>query len=110
VTVVGVDGLPKRELVQAIVEGEDVIVVGSDGRRRLVCEQRQLTEGRAPPEVTKGCLEDPAFTTTTGGFCYSKVPAVIGDACTKAGSVGTLRFVGDTVPKRGSEVFLVCRK
>jgi len=111
VTVIGTDGLPKKELVQATAEGDDVVIVGSDGRRRLVCEIRQLTEGRAPPEVAKRCVEEPTFTgASTGGFCYSTVPAVVGDACTKAGSVGTLRFLGDSVPKSGSEVFLVCRK
>ena len=108
--VIGSDGLTRAEVVQPIVEGDNLIAVGSDGRRRLVCEVRQLTAGRASAEVTKGCLEDPTFTLGTGGgFCYSTVPAVVGPICTKAGSAGTLRFVGDSTPKTGSEVFTVCR-
>ncbi|MBK7395200.1 MAG: hypothetical protein IPJ34_02570 [Myxococcales bacterium] len=111
ITVVGTDGTGKVEDVQAKVDADgNIIAEGSDGRKHLVCEHRQLAGGRVDAAVTKSCLEDPAFKLTSGGgFCYSTVPAVVGE-CTKQGAASTIRFLGDSEPKNGSEVFTVCVK
>ncbi|MBK7395199.1 MAG: hypothetical protein IPJ34_02565 [Myxococcales bacterium] len=110
ITVVGKDGTGRIEMVQATVEGDNVVAKGSDGRVHLVCEHRQLAGGRVDPAVTRACLEDPTFKLTSGGgFCYSTVPAVVGD-CTRQGAASTIRFLGDSAPKDGSEVFSICHK
>ncbi len=110
ITVVGKDGTGRIEHVQATVEGANVVAKGSDGRVRLVCEHRQLAGGRVDPAITNACLNDPTFKLTSGGgFCYSTAPAVVGD-CTKQGAPSTLRFLGDSAPKDGSEVFSICHR
>lgn len=111
ITVVGADGTGKGEDVQATVEGGNVIAKGSDGKVHLICEHRQLAGGRVDPGVTKDCLENPKFKLGSGGgFCYSTVDAVVGESCKKTGATSTIRFLGDSEPKNGSEVFTVCVK
>ena len=97
-------------MVRATVEGDNVVAKGSDGRVRLICEYRQLAGGRVDTATTQACVNDPKFKLTSGGgFCYSTVPAVVGD-CSKQGAASTIRFLGDSEPKNGSEVFTVCVK
>ncbi len=110
ITVVGKDGTRKTEMVQATIDGDNVVAKGSDGRVHLVCEHRQLAGGRVDPATTNACLNDPSFKLTSGGgFCYSTVPAVVGD-CTKQGAASTIRFLGDSVPKDGNETFVLCQR
>jgi len=109
ITSVATDGSAKTEKTQSVVEGGNVYVTASDGKRHLVCESMQLAGGRVAPTTTAACVHDPAFDLPAGqgGWCYSKDPAVVGK-CLDRGAPGTVRFFGDINPKNGSEVFRVC--
>lgn len=97
------------EMVQGFVDGDNVVVRGSDGKKRLVCELRQLRD-RVDPAAASACRSDPKYAPAGGGYCYSSDPAMIGDVCLHQGAASTLRFVGDVQPKQGSEIFPVCGK
>ena len=98
------------EAVAAYPEGGSVFARGSDGVAHLLCEELQLVGRGLDPSTTNACLHDPAFALPAGrgGWCYATDPAVVGDACLKSGSPGTIRFEGDVQPKNGSEVFTMC--
>ncbi|MBK7395198.1 MAG: hypothetical protein IPJ34_02560 [Myxococcales bacterium] len=98
------------EIAQATVEGENVIVRGSDGTKHLVCELLQLSADRTDAATSTACRTDQGFSPPGGGYCYSSDPAMIGDVCLHQGAASTLRFVGDVQPKAGSEIFPVCGK
>jgi hypothetical protein len=105
----------------AFEEGGNVYVqaIGADGRRiptapkHLVCEMLQLAKHRGEtPADSASCVDtnpDPDFTPSTGGgWCYSQNAAMIADRCRVLGATGTVRFLGATKPKSGSQVFTVC--
>jgi hypothetical protein len=108
----GSDGVAIAEKTQATASGGNVYVAASDGKRHLVCESMQLAGGRVAPETTKACVHDPSFDLPAGqgGWCYSKDPAIVGEACLARKAPGTVRFFGDSNPKNGSEVFRFCIK
>jgi len=97
------------EIVQGFVDGDNVVVQGSDGKKRLVCELLQLRD-RVDAAAASACRSDPSYAPAGGGYCYSSDPAMIGDVCLRSGATSTLRFVGDVQPKVGSEIFPVCGK
>ncbi len=100
----------RTEVVQAFVDGENVIVRASDGTKHLVCELLQLSADRTDAATSTACRTDPSYAPAGGGYCYSSDPAMIGDVCLRSGATSTLRFVGDVQPKVGSEIFPVCGK
>lgn len=91
----------------AFAEGGRVLVQGTDGAKRLVCEVRQLTAKRVG-DAAKKCRDDKAWSGESG-FCYSTTPDVVG-ACSSSGAAGTVRFVGSAEPRTGSQVFTMCRR
>ena len=104
-------GVLTREKTQAFEENGNVFVQGTDGVKALVCEERQLTFADGVDRaMVDACLHDPAFDLPKGsnGWCYSTDPAVVGDACVRRGSAGTLRFAGDPHGIFDGETFLVC--
>jgi len=113
IQVVQPDGSALDEKVQAVAEGPNVFATGSDGKKHLICEMVQLAGGRVSDAETKSCLNDAKYGETTppslgGGWCYTKDPVIVGDACIRNSAPGKIRFFGDTNPKSGSEVFTVC--
>ncbi|MEO7092790.1 MAG: hypothetical protein ABI175_06035, partial [Polyangiales bacterium] len=110
---VDADGVTTKTHAQAYTAEGNVYVDGDDGKKHLVCEMMQLAGGRVPKADADACQTDQKFSIAPGaggGYCYSRDPAVVGEACKKAGSVGTMRFLGDVDPKGGSEVFTLCIK
>jgi hypothetical protein len=122
ITVTDSKGVTDSKTTPSFVEGKNVYVqaVDASGARiatepkHLVCETVQLTKGRAGVSAadTTACVSgnpDVNFTPALGGgWCYSKEAAIIGEKCTKIGSSGTVRFLGTTRPKNGSQIFTVC--
>lgn len=100
-------GAMKVTPTTATAEGGRVLVQGTDGKRRLVCEVRQLTSRRVGAGAAK-CRDDKAWSGESG-FCYSTTPAVVGD-CATGGNAGIVRFVGTAEPRTGSQVFTMCRR
>ena len=108
-------GAARSEGCQAYAEG-DSVYIGGDGTPRcgttkhLVCELLQLVGRGVDPATTAACFGDPAFTLPPGkgGWCYSTDDRVVGDACRKLGSSGSLRFAGDAQPRDGSEIYPLC--
>jgi hypothetical protein len=97
-------GLAGNETVTATVDGSNVVAIGSDGKKHIVCEMLQLT---APDPNATSCQNDKKFkldATTQGGWCYSTNPAVLSKGC----NLGTIRFGGGAQPRNGSEVFTLC--
>jgi hypothetical protein len=91
---------------QATVENGNVVAVGADGRKHLVCELQQLTGA----DLTS-CTTDVNYTLDPakgGGWCYSTQADIVGDQCKKVGAPGTIRFFGGAEPRNGSEVFTFC--
>ncbi|MFI5298507.1 MAG: hypothetical protein ACHREM_10445 [Polyangiales bacterium] len=82
----------------------------------LICEELQLASARTSAitqEVTDACATQASFELPSGidgGWCYSSVDAVIGDACRARGSQGTVRFLGIDKPHSKSQVFTVCNE
>ncbi|MFI5301421.1 MAG: hypothetical protein ACHREM_25320, partial [Polyangiales bacterium] len=82
----------------------------------LICEELQLTNSRTAAvtaDVTTGCVTNPSYTLPSGldgGWSYSAEAAVIGSACQKRGSLGTVRFLGKDLPHDKSQVFTVCNE
>lgn len=109
ITVASKDG-PIGVSTGARAEGANLYITGTDGRKHLVCEMRQLAGSRAPANDAQSCASDPKFGTpsTGGGWCYTTDPKVVGERCLASGSKGKVRFLGDAEPKNGSEVFTVC--
>ena len=108
-------GAAKTQGCQAYVEGGNVYIGGDSNplcgkTKHLVCEMLQLVGRGVDPATTNACLSDPNFSLGAGkgGWCYSTDDKVVGDACRKVGSPGSIRFEGDTQPKNGSEVFTLC--
>ena len=94
----------------AFVDGRNVYVKDSRGKKHLVCEMMQLAGSRVDKSEADRCKTDVAdFTPSTGGgWCYSQDENVVGAACHKIGAPGRVRFLGDTSPKDGSDVFTMC--
>ena len=106
ITVVAGDGTAKPTQTQAKEEGGNVFATGDDGKKHLVCELQQLTGGELTQCINEdGFKIDPA---AGGGWCYSQVPAIVGEQCKKLGAPGTVRFFGGSEPRNGSEVFTYC--
>ena len=113
VSSVDADGGNTRVHTQAYAKDGNVYLDGTDGKKHLVCEMMQLAGGRVPDADATACQTKKDFTIepgTGGGYCYSREPAIVGETCHNAGSVGTMRFLGDVDPKGGSEVFTLCVK
>jgi len=113
IQVIQPDGSAIDEKVQAQAIGGNVYATGSDGKRHLLCEMLQLAGGRVPAEETNACLHDPSYgetrmPSTGGGWCYSKDPVIVGDACIKNGAPGKMRFLGEVSLRKGSEVLTFC--
>ena len=94
-----------RVTTDARVENGNVFVTGSDRRKRLVCELQQLSGKKLT-----ACTTEPSFTLgpERGGYCYSTAAELIGEACKRRGSWGTIRFLGQAATRAGSEVFAAC--
>jgi hypothetical protein len=100
-------GAATSKVEQAFVGSDgNVYVTGSlDGKRHLVCEERQLTGADG-----KSCRTDPSYMPPTGagGYCYSTTASVIGAKCVAEEAQGTIKFRGTNVPNAGSQVFTSC--
>jgi hypothetical protein len=109
ITVQSKDG-PVATSTPSTPENGNLYVTGTDGKKHLLCEMRQLAGSRAPAADAAACSSDPKFFTPSvgGGWCYTTDPAVVGDRCLATGAKGKVRFLGDSEPKNGSEVFTVC--
>ncbi len=105
-------GAESREAIAATASDGNVYATGSDGVRRLVCEVLQLSGSAVVDASTQaGCLHDPSFalpSSLAGGYCYSTDASVVGRACLEAGSVGTIRMVGDAADAPGTASLLQC--
>jgi hypothetical protein len=104
ITVVSADGVAKSTPTQASVEGGNVYVTGTDGRKHIVCEIAQLDGAELSACTTKADYKPAAG----GGWCYSTQGDIVGDQCKKVGAPGTIRFFGGAEPRNGSEVFTYC--
>ncbi len=111
ITVTKSDGTRAEEPTTATVENGNVVVVGSDKQKHRVCELLQLAGGRVPADQTDKCVNDPKFDLASGGgWCFSNVPAVVGEACLAKKAQSTIRFFGGADARNGSEVFTLCTR
>jgi hypothetical protein len=99
-----ITGVAANESVTGTVDGPNVVVIGSDGKKHLACELEQLV---SPDPNAARCQNDKIFRldpATAGGWCYSTNPAVLPHGC----NLGVIRFGGGAVPRENAELSTLC--